>query len=139
MPAASAEPREHSYELIVEDVSWTQAAERCKELGGHLVTISDEDELNTVIQMAEEKGVPRLWIGCRRVNGELIWENEETGYEKWAKGEPSYVDINDQVAEDYIMLWDNNGWGYNDNRNDPIADYPQWYSGTVGFICEYGD
>ena len=48
------------------------------------------------------------------------------------------MDINDQVAEDYIMLWDNNGWGYNDNRNDPIADYPEWYSGTVGFICEYG-
>ena len=42
-------------------------------------------------------------------------------------------------VEDYIMLWNNNGWGYNDNRNDPIADYPEWYSGTVGFICEYGD
>ena len=49
------------------------------------------------------------------------------------------MDVNDQVAEDYVMLWNNNGWGYNDNRNDPIADYPQWYSGTVGFVCEYGE
>ena len=73
------------------------------------------------------------------MDGELVWENGETGIEVWAKGEPSYVDINDEVAEDYIRLWDNNGWGYNDNRNDPIADYPEWYSGTVGFICEYGD
>ena len=120
------------------DVSWTEAAERCKEMGGHLVTINSQEEFDTVVEMAEEAGVPRIWIGCHRVDGELVWENGETGIEVWAKGEPSYVDINDQVAEDYIMLWNNNGWGYNDNRNDPIADYPEWYSGTVGFICEYG-
>ena len=108
-------------------------------MGGRLVTINDEEEFNTVIALAEEQGVPRLWIGCHRVNGQLVWEDGTTGYEAWAKGEPTYVDINDQVAEDYVMLWDNNGWGYNDNRNDPIADYPQWYSGTVGFVCEYGE
>lgn len=138
-PEESAAPREHGYELIVEDVSWTQAAAKCKEMGGHLVVINDEEEFNTIIQLAEEKGVPRLWIGCHRVDGQLVWETGETGYEKWAKGEPTYVDINDQVAEDYVMLWDNNGWGYNDNRDDPIADYPQWYSGTVGYVCEFGD
>ena len=137
-PEPSETPREHEYELIVADVSWTEAAERCKEMGGHLVTINSQEEFDTVVEMAEEAGVPRIWIGCHRVDGELVWENGETGIEVWAKGEPSYVDINDQVAEDYIMLWDNNGWGYNDNRNDPIADYPEWYSGTVGFICEYG-
>ena len=138
-PEPSETPREHGYELVIEDVSWTEAAEKCKEMGGHLVTINTQDEFDTVVKMAEEAGVPRIWIGCHRVDGELVWENDETGIEVWAKGEPSYVDINDQVAEDYIMLWDNNGWGYNDNRNDPIADYPEWYSGTVGFICEYGD
>lgn len=138
-PEPSETPREHGYELVIEDVSWTEAAEKCKEMGGHMVTINTQDEFDTVVKMAEEAGVPRIWIGCHRVDGELVWENDETGIEVWAKGEPSYVDINDQVAEDYIMLWDNNGWGYNDNRNDPIADYPEWYSGTVGFICEYGD
>ena len=138
-PEPSETPRQHGYELVVADVSWTEAAERCKEMGGHLVTINTQDEFDTIVKMAEEAGVPRIWIGCHRVDGELVWENGETGIEVWAKGEPSYVDINDEVAEDYIMLWDNNGWGYNDNRNDPIADYPEWYSGTVGFICEYGD
>lgn len=138
-PEESPAPKEHGYELIVEDVSWTEAAEKCREMGGHLVTISDEEEFNTIIALAEEKGVSRLWIGCHRVNGQLVWETGETGFEKWAKGEPSYVDVNDQVAEDYIMLWNNNGWGYNDNRNDPIADYPAWYSGTVGYVCEFGD
>ena len=138
-PEESPAPREHGYELVVADVSWTEAAQRCQEMGGRLVTINDEEEFNTIIALAEEQGVPRLWIGCHRVNGQLVWEDGSTGYERWAKGEPTYVDINDQVAEDYVMLWDNNGWGYNDNRNDPIADYPQWYSGTVGFVCEYGE
>ena len=138
-PEESPAPREHGYELVVADVSWTEAAQRCQEMGGQLVTINDEEEFNTVIALAEEQGVPRLWIGCHRVNGQLVWEDGTTGYEAWAKGEPTYVDINDQVAEDYVMLWNNNGWGYNDNRNDPIADYPQWYSGTVGFVCEYGE
>ena len=138
-PEESPAPREHGYELVVADVSWTEAAQRCQEMGGRLVTINDEEEFNTIIALAEEQGVPRLWIGCHRVNGQLVWEDGTTGYEAWAKGEPTYVDINDQVAEDYVMLWNNNGWGYNDNRNDPIADYPQWYSGTVGFVCEYGE
>ena len=138
-PEPSPTPREHGYDLVIEDVSWTEAAEKCKEMGGHLVTINTQEEFDAVVKMAEEAGVPRIWIGCHRVDGVLVWENDETGIEVWAKGEPSYVDINDQVAEDYIMLWNNNGWGYNDNRNDPIADYPQWYSGTVGYICEYGD
>ena len=138
-PEPSPTPREHGYELVVADVSWTEAAAQCQEMGGHLVTINSQDEFDTVVRMAEEAGVPRIWIGCHRVDGVLVWENDESGIEVWAKGEPSYVDINDEVAEDYIMLWNNNGWGYNDNRNDPIADYPEWYSGTVGFICEYGD
>ena len=121
------------------DVSWSEAAQRCQEMGGRLVSINNEEELDAVIALAEEQGLPRIWIGCHRVNGQLVWEDGSTGYERWAKGEPTYVDVNDQVAEDYVMLWNNNGWGYNDNRNDPIADYPQWYSGTVGFVCEYGE
>ena len=138
-PEESLAPREHGYELVVADVSWSEAAQRCQEMGGRLVSINNEEELDAVIALAEEQGLPRIWIGCHRVNGQLVWEDGSTGYERWAKGEPTYVDVNDQVAEDYVMLWNNNGWGYNDNRNDPIADYPQWYSGTVGFVCEYGE
>ena len=74
--------------------------------------------------------------GFIRVNGEEIWETGE-GIYRWAPGEPTYVDTNDRVAEDYVMLWDHNGWAYNDNRDDPCADYPEFYSGTMGYICEF--
>ncbi len=132
-------PQGHSYELFVEDVSWTEARNQCIAKGGHLVVISDKAELEEIVALAEGRGVDKLWIGCHRIDGQLIWEADEEGYFEWAKGEPSYVDVNDDVAEDYIMLWNHNGWVYNDNRNDPIKDYPGMYAGTVGYICEYGD
>lgn len=129
----------HSYELFVEDVSWTQAQQRCAELGGHLANISDEAELNEIIALAQEKGIEKLWIGCHRENAQLIWENDEQiSYYKWGKGEPSGYDSGDRVTEDYILLWKFNGdWVYNDSRDNPVKDYPDMYSGQIGFVCEF--
>ncbi|MDO5444449.1 MAG: C-type lectin domain-containing protein [Eubacteriales bacterium] len=129
----------HSYELFVEDVSWTQAQQRCAELGGHLVNISDEAELNEIIALAQEKGIEKLWIGCHRENAQLIWENDEQiSYYKWGKGEPSGYDSGDRVTEDYVLLWKFGGdWVYNDSRDNPVKDYPDMYSGQIGFVCEY--
>lgn len=135
---AQEEPKESTYQLFVEDVSWTEARDRCAERGGHLVVISSLDELNRVVALAEDAGISRIWVGCHRENGTLVWENsEEVMFYSWDTGEPSYEDSYDGVAEDYIMLWNHNGWVYNDSRNDPIADYPEWYSGTIGYVCEF--
>ena len=135
-PSASAE---HGYRVFKEDISWTGAQEKCAALGGHLVVIRDNEELEEVIRLAEEAGISRIWVGCHRVNGEMVWETGEAGILPWASGEPTYIDANDRVAEDYIMLWNNRGWAYNDNRDDPCADYPEFYSGTMGYICEFED
>ena len=50
------------------------------------------------------------------------------------KGSRVYVSF----AEDYVMIWDHNGWACNDNRNDPCHDYPDMYSGTMGYVVEFG-
>ena len=134
--SAAPAPVEHGYQVFKEDVSWTQAQQKCAELGGHLAVINDEAELQEIIRLAEEAGISRVWIGCHRVNGDYVWETGE-GIFRWAPNEPTFVDTNDRVAEDYIMLWDHGGWAYNDNRDDPCADYPEFYSGTMGYICEF--
>ena len=41
--------------------------------------------------------------------------------------------------EDYLLLWNNGTWCYNDSRNDPAREFPELYSGTIGYICEYED
>ena len=136
-PTPAPAPAEHGYQVFKEDGSWTDAQKKCADLGGHLVVINSDAELQEVIRLAEEAGISRVWVGCHRVNGELQWEYGEAGILPWAPGEPTFVDVNDQVAEDYVMLWNHNGWAYNDNRNDPCADYPDFYSGTMGYVCEF--
>ena len=136
-PAPVDVPAEHSYRVFKEDGSWTDAQKKCAALGGHLVVINDDAELQEVIRLAEEAGISRVWVGCHRVNGEMQWEYGEAGILPWAPGEPTFVDVNDQVSEDYVMLWNHSGWAYNDNRDDPCADYPDFYSGTMGYVCEF--
>ena len=36
------------------------------------------------------------------------------------------------------MLWNHNGWCYNDCRENPARDFPEYYSGSIGFVVEYG-
>ena len=134
---------EHGYQVLVDDGSWSDAQRKCAALGGHLVAIDDEQELEEVIRMAEEAGISRVWIGMHRTNrdsDEYRWDGKDAGYEGyvlWARGEPTFED--EGFMEDYIMLWNHGGWAYNDNRDDPCRDYPEFYSGTMGYICEFYD
>ena len=134
---------EHSYQVIKDNTSWTKASAACARLGGHLAIINDEAEFEEITRLADAQGLIYVWIGAHRVGGVEKWENGNDltdGYVKWARGEPTYIDRNDQVAEDYIMLWKNNGdWVYNDNRDDPYSDYPDMFDGIIGYVCEFND
>lgn len=135
-------PSQPSYQLFIEDVGWLEARDRCIQMGGHLVVINDETEFAIVTVLAEEAGIEKLWVGCHRVNGVLIWEGDgEVVFNlgsHWGRNEPSYYDKNDNVAEDYLLLWLFNGvWCFNDSRENPVADYPEYYSGKIAYICEF--
>ena len=145
-------PKEHEYKIFKDDVSWTDAKKKCEGMGGHLVVIDTEEELEHIIALAEAEGISRVWIGCSRGGDAYddpdsrpyLWEGKDAsfeGYFRWAKGEPTYVDNDDtgRHDEDFIMLWNHNGWAYNDNRDDPCRDYPDMYSGTMGYVCEFND
>lgn len=131
-------PKSSTYEIFKEDISWTAARDKCIEMGGHLAVISTEEEFDRVVTIAQLQGVEKLWIGCQRVNGNMVWVTEDAvEYYPWAKGEPTGYDSFDGAAEDYVLLWNNGGWYYNDSRNDPAAEFPQWYSGSIGYVCEF--
>ena len=138
-PTPTPEP-ESTYQLFIENVTWEEARDLCVERGGHLVTISDADELATVTDLAETYGVSLVWIGFYRgEDGAIHWvDGEEIDYYIWGDGEPSGHDT-DGTAEDYGLLWHTDGgWIYNDSRNDPVSAYPGIYSGNIAYICEYG-
>lgn len=138
-PTPTPQP-ESTYQLFIEDVTWEEARDLCEEKGGHLVTISDAEELEKVTGLAETYGVSLVWIGFYRgPDGEIHWLNgEDIDYYIWGDGEPSGHDT-DGAAEDYGLLWHTDGgWIYNDSRNDPVSAYPGIYSGNIAYICEYG-
>ena len=131
-------PTESTYQLIIEDVSWTQARDKCMQMGGHLAVVSTAEEFNKIVELAEENGVRKVWLGCHRIDGQLVWETTETvEFYQWAANEPSGYDWGDNVPEDYLLLWYHNGWYYNDSRNDPVSDYPEMYRGQIAYVCEF--
>ena len=137
-PPPPPPPGSHEHDVIA-DLKWAEARDLCVERGGHLVTISDADELATVTDLAETYGVSLVWIGFYRgEDGAIHWvDGEEIDYYIWGDGEPSGHDT-DGTAEDYGLLWQtDSGWIYNDSRNDPISAYPGIYSGNIAYICEY--
>ena len=106
--------------------------------GGYLAVISSEEEFNNIVELVISSGLSRVWVGCHREEDSLVWEKpDEVVYYPWDYNEPSYYDGYDGVIEDYLLLWHNNRWVYNDSRDDPAADYPELYSGTMGYVIEY--
>ena len=144
-PTPTAEPTpsptpelSSTYEVVRGDISWTDAEQRAREMGGHLAIVDSEAELDAITAQAEQQGLDFVWIGLFRVNGNLQWVDPSAqGYFRWAEGEPSVRDT-DGTAENFVLLWHTDaGWVYNDSRNDPAALYPAIYSGNIGFVCEY--
>ncbi|SCX95783.1 zinc-ribbon domain-containing protein [Lachnospiraceae bacterium XBB2008] len=151
----------HSYELVVSDVSWTEAYEQCLRRGGHLVRITSDDECYAVLNQIYSEGKENIkfWIGgYRDDNDDYRWVyndsyedryplvfsevriNTDPMYKNyWLDGEPSLYDDATKSVEDrmnmfYVKRLD--GWVWNDVPDDVLA-VAEFYSGNMGYICEY--
>ena len=98
----------HLYKLI-DSGSWQGCEDNAVGLGGHLVTINDEDEQNWLVSTFgsnEEYG-----IGFTDKNEEGRWEwisGEEATYTNWASGEPNNCGNSEKSGncedEDYAVM-----------------------------------
>ena len=117
---------EESIYMIVDiDTNWIEAKEYCENLGGHLVTISNQEEDVFVSSLIKDVGVfPVYWIGGVKENGSWVWvTGEEFGYTNWAAGEPN----NEGGYENYLQHWGE--W------NDCILESSS--NTLTGIICEW--
>ncbi len=132
------------YEFIKGNLNWKEANAECIKRGGHLITITSDEELKTAVDMAEAAGVKYVWMGgytsVRNRNAYGHWiTGESFNYQKWYPGEPSRDDL-DGTPEMYLMLWnvDSNGWTWNDQRDDLFTpELAHIFNGKTGYICEY--
>lgn len=144
-PARAIEKTTHSsrYELVKEDISWTDANSAAIAKGGHLVTITSQDEEDQMVAMAEAAGLKYIWIGgYTSIRGNQAFGHWITGeafdYTDWYPGEPSRTDSGDGAEEFYLMLWKVvDEWSWNDQRNDVCNSQYDYFKGNTGYIIEY--
>ncbi len=82
---------QHQY-IITEIMSWQEAQNLAKNMGGYLVTINDEAENNWLVENCLNQNTDFLWIGLNDVEkeGNFVWVNgEAVTYVNWAEGEPN--------------------------------------------------
>ena len=138
------EKHKSRYEAFKEDKTWSEANNTCMAKGGHLVTITSQQEEQQVISLVESKGIEFAWMGgytSERDNGVFAhWvTGEEWSYQNWFPGEPSHTDL-DGAPEFYLLLWKIRGqWSWNDERDNMFAapDAGDRISGKAGYVCEY--
>lgn len=146
----------HTYELIVDDVTWTEAYNACLARGGYLVRINSEEEYQEILEQIddEDKRNIKFWLGGARsaedvyeyrwiyedgVSGSEILNEDEPFRSYWLDGEPSFHNESDSQDEIYMNMFyvsKEGRWVWNDVPDDLIA-VVEYYSGTVGYICEY--
>ena len=96
----------HGYLLISKPMEWREAKEYAERMGGHLATITSQEEQDWICQTFP---VTRSsWIGGtdEDVEGEWRWvTGEEWDYTNWAPGAPNNVDLmRDGEGEDALTI-----------------------------------
>lgn len=150
----------HRYELIVADVTWTDAYNDCINRGGYLVHINSQEEFDVIVDQIHEenKGSIMFWLGAKRSSDSdtYYWVNQDGSYGTenlnnnpvydnfWLSGEPSLqgTDADGQLVDEYCINMfyrsTEDRFCWNDASDDIIA-IASFYAGRIGYICEYED
>lgn len=153
----------HRYELLVEDISWTDAEKRCKEKGGYLATITTKEEFDVVTKQIEDEKKTGIsfFVGATRDENYVkhsggsiayhwvhdgsdvnLYDSDTKGF--WLEDEPSFNGKRADGSEieemyvDMIYRESENRCYFNDVANNVLEQIPG-FTGSVGYICEYED
>lgn len=104
-------------------VSYTDAEQYCKDIGGHLVTITSKEENEFVYKLVNHGNKDAYWLGLNDAitEGDFYWVTfEPVTYTNWNSGEP-----NNRDDEDFAEMRRNNGkWNDNSSKlSNTVADY----------------
>ena len=142
----------HSYEYIIDDVTWKQAYKDCISRGGYLAHINSVEEYEKILEdlNTEEYQKINFYIGARRDpdTEEYYWINTNGDYfgdvlnspslsQYWLEGEPSFEgEGEEELFMDMIYKQSDDKWFWNDVPND-IEALSDYFKGRIGYICEY--
>lgn len=117
---------EHQYKIFYDTLTWEEAKAACEAMGGHLATITSEEEQQEL--NSYNGGNHNLWIGgYKNADGQWCWvTGEPWKYENWGEGEPNNSS-NVVADESCVAMWPEK---WNDLANGNIYE-------QSGYICEW--
>ena len=144
VPRDAIKFRGHYYKIYNNETNWEEAADQCEEKGGHLATITSEEEQEFIEEILHHYGNKNCyWLGgYKDKQGTWRWvNNEPTHYANWAKDQPD----NFTGREDTLMMyrhanptsasrlgqWNDIHWNGTCNGEEFFG------SDNFGFICEW--
>jgi len=125
-PIATNVYNKNTYMLFDYDMTWTEANEYCKLLGGHLATISDANEQTAIETLVSKSAWNLYYLGATDKTTEGTWnwvDGTPWDYTNWNTGQPDDY----QGAEDYLQIY---------NSNKKWNDLNNYFSENTGFVCE---
>ena len=112
--------------------TWEEAQAYCESVGGHLATITSEEENGFLYRFLVESGYESAYFGLSDhvIEGEWVWVTGETvDYINWHPGEPNKENSNEDYGMFYYKFsdgsWNDGDFGVRTNN-----------SGRV-FLCEW--
>ncbi len=133
IPSDATEFNGHYYKVYEITYSWQEAKTYCKSLGGHLMTITSQEEQDLATRLPI-KSRTNYWIGATDEKAEGNWKwvtGEKWSFTAWAPNQPDNTQLDTGIDEDYLQLctdW-NARWNDSANVQDDTAG--------IGFICEW--
>ena len=134
----------HVYQLVEKGMTWSQAKRYCEKQGGHLVTITSNNEFKKVKTLLKKGKKNNYWVGGKRTaSGDWKWiTGEKFKYANWSYGQPDNYTRN----ENAIMIYrcknpanGNTGFGqWNDIDMNGTCNAEEFFGKSkFGFICEW--
>jgi alpha-tubulin suppressor-like RCC1 family protein len=117
------------YEIVIGSFTWQQAKLDAEKRGGHLVTMSTEQEWNEVKTLIASRGTTNTYWGGATdevKSGDWKWiDGTAVTLSKWSASEPNeYFGPN---SENHLHIYSDGTWN----------DLPGTSTWVVGYICEY--
>lgn len=99
-----------NYAYCVDKLTWTGAENKCKAQGGHLVSIHNVMEEQTIAARADSLKLGDVWIGFNdtKTEGTFVWnDGTPADFTFWNGGEPNDWGNSEDCAEIYASngLW----------------------------------